>query len=51
MSEPRDELILDRLIHEPGRLAILWGRTRSHPRATPRSRDNHAKPSSTRHWG
>ena len=23
MSEPRDELILDRLIHEPGRLAIL----------------------------
>jgi DNA-binding MarR family transcriptional regulator len=23
MSAPRDELILDRLIHEPGRLAIL----------------------------
>src|SRR4051794_4275574 len=23
MSEPNDELILDRLIHEPGRLAIL----------------------------
>ena len=23
MPEPRDELILDRLIHEPGRLAIL----------------------------
>jgi DNA-binding MarR family transcriptional regulator len=23
MSEPSDELILDRLIHEPGRLAIL----------------------------
>ena len=23
MSEPRGELILDRLIHEPGRLAIL----------------------------
>ncbi len=23
MSEPRSELILDRLIHEPGRLAIL----------------------------
>ena len=23
MSEPRDELVLDRLIHEPGRLAIL----------------------------
>lgn len=23
MAEPRDELILDRLIHEPGRLAIL----------------------------
>jgi DNA-binding transcriptional ArsR family regulator len=23
MSEPRDELTLDRLIHEPGRLAIL----------------------------
>jgi DNA-binding transcriptional ArsR family regulator len=23
MSEPRDELILDRLIHEPARLAIL----------------------------
>ena len=23
MSQPRDELILDRLIHEPGRLAIL----------------------------
>ena len=23
MPEPRDELVLDRLIHEPGRLAIL----------------------------
>ena len=23
MSEPREELVLDRLIHEPGRLAIL----------------------------
>jgi DNA-binding MarR family transcriptional regulator len=23
MPEPRDELLLDRLIHEPGRLAIL----------------------------
>ncbi len=23
MSEPRQELVLDRLIHEPGRLAIL----------------------------
>ncbi len=23
MSEPEDELVLDRLIHEPGRLAIL----------------------------
>jgi DNA-binding MarR family transcriptional regulator len=23
MLEPRDELVLDRLIHEPGRLAIL----------------------------
>jgi DNA-binding MarR family transcriptional regulator len=23
MSEPRDELVLDRLIHEPGRLALL----------------------------
>jgi DNA-binding MarR family transcriptional regulator len=23
MSEPRDELLLDKLVHEPGRLAIL----------------------------
>ena len=23
MPEPRDELVLDRLVHEPGRLAIL----------------------------
>ena len=23
MSQPRDDLVLDRLIHEPGRLAIL----------------------------